>query len=87
MDVMANRERMLMKKMGKAKPKSPAVSAPPMKDKSKKNRVWDGILDNGKRSANQVSELDFSGNAKAAGEVSAHCGSNQPRIQTKVLGH
>ena len=35
-------------------------------DRSKKNRVWDGPLDSGKRSASQVSELDFSGGNAAA---------------------
>jgi len=70
-DVIANRERMLQRKMGigKGKPKSPATAAPPAKDKSKKNRVWDGMLDSGKRSANQLSELDFSGGSgKPAGD-------------------
>jgi len=69
-DVAGNLEKMIQRKMGvgKGKPKSPAA-APQPKDRSKKNRVWDGMLDNGKRSANQLNELDFSGgSAKPVGE-------------------
>ena len=33
---------------------------PISQDRSKKNRVWDGVLDSGKRSANELTGLDFS---------------------------
>jgi len=74
LDVVANRERML-KMMGKGKPKSPAAPAP-QKDRSKKNRVWDGVLDSGKRSASQLNDLDFSGGSPKASDGQA-AGSQQ----------
>jgi len=72
-DVAANIEKLMQKKMGvgKGKPKSPAAPAVQTKDRSKKNRVWDGVLDSGKRSANELTGLDFSSGKSSGGSPGA----------------